>query len=73
MLEPSLSTTKRLSPTRITQSSQTLLDVAIASMPEKVIFSGVVHFGISDHSLIYTIRVRGIFCPTYVTTVFENA
>jgi hypothetical protein len=26
------------------------------AMPEKVIFSGVVHLGISDHSLIYTIR-----------------
>jgi hypothetical protein len=32
------------------------LDVVIAFMPEKVIFSGVVHLGISDHSLIYTIR-----------------
>ena len=70
MLQPSLSITKRLqeilelyqltqfinSPTRIIQSSPvTLLDVAIISMPEKVIFSGVVHLGISDHSLIYTI------------------
>ena len=43
-------------PTRITQSSQSLLDVVIASMPEKIIFSGVVHLGISDHSLIYSIR-----------------
>jgi hypothetical protein len=32
------------------------LDVAIASMPEKAIFSGAVNLGISDHSLIYTIR-----------------
>jgi hypothetical protein len=70
MLQPSLSISKRLqeilelyqltqfinSPTRIIQSSPvTLLDVAIISMPEKVIFSGVVHLGISDHSLIYTI------------------
>ena len=70
MLEPTMSTTKRLqeilelyqltqiinNPTRITQSSQSLLDVAITSMPEKIIFSGAVHLGISDHSLIYAIR-----------------
>ena len=70
ILEPTLSTTRKLqdvlelyqltqlinNPTRITQSSQSLLDVVIASMPEKIIFSGVVHLGISDHSLIYSIR-----------------
>ena len=44
------------SPTRITNSSQSLLDVAITSTPEKIISSGVVHLGISDHSLIYAIR-----------------
>jgi hypothetical protein len=70
ILEPTLSTTRKLQdvlelyqltqlincPTRITQSSRSLLDVVIASMPEKIIFSGVVHLGISDHSLIYSIR-----------------
>ena len=44
------------SPTRITNSSQSLLDVAITSTPEKIISSGVVHLGTSDHSLIYGIR-----------------
>ena len=43
-------------PTRITDSSRSLLDVPITSMPEKITFSGVVHIGISDHSLIYAIR-----------------
>ena len=70
MLQLSLSTTKKLreilelyqltqladSPTRITKSSQSLLDVAITSTPEKIISSGVVHLGVSDHSLIYVIR-----------------
>ena len=40
-------------PTRITES---LLDVCITSSPEKIISSGVIHLGISDHSLIYTVR-----------------
>ena len=44
------------SSTRITNSSQSLLDVFITSTPEKIISSGVVHLGISDHSLIYAIR-----------------
>ena len=70
MLQLNLSTTKKLqeimelyqltqlidSPTRITNSSQSLLDVFITSTPEKIISSGVVHLGISDHSLIYAIR-----------------
>ena len=70
MLQSTMSTTKRLQeilelyqltqmihgPTRITDSSRSLLDVAITSMPEKITFSGVVHIGISDHSLIYAIR-----------------
>ena len=65
-----MSTTKRLqkilelpqltqiihSPTRITDSSRSLLDVAITSMREKFTFSGVVHVRINDHSLIYAIR-----------------
>ena len=70
MLQLNLSTTKKLqeimelyqltqlidSPTRITNSNQSLLDVSITSTPEKIISSGVVHLGISDHSLIYAIR-----------------
>ena len=70
MLQQNLSTTKRLkeilelcqlkqlidSPTRITKTTQSLLDVAITSTLEIVIFSGVVHLGVSDHSLIHAIR-----------------
>ena len=43
-------------PTRITESTRSLLDVCITSSPEKIISSGVIHLGISDHSLIYAIR-----------------
>ena len=42
--------------TRITTSSCTLIDHYITSMPEKIVQSGVIHTGISDHSLIYGIR-----------------
>ena len=43
-------------PTRITECTKSLIDVCITSSPEKVISSGVIHLGISDHSLIYAIR-----------------
>ena len=43
-------------PTRITQNSETLIDVALTNCPENIINSGVVHVGISDHSLIYICR-----------------
>ena len=39
-------------PTRITEFTKSLLDVCITSSPEKIVSSGVIHLGISDHSLI---------------------
>ena len=43
-------------PTRITQRSKSLLDVCIASCPEKIIHSDVFHVGRTDHSLVYAVR-----------------
>ena len=43
-------------PTRITNTSATLIDVAIVSKPENICRSGVLHIGISDHSLIYVCK-----------------
>ena len=43
-------------PTRVTKSTKSILDVCITSSPDKIIQSGVVHLGISDHSLIYATR-----------------
>ena len=40
-------------PTRITPTSRTLIDLCITSSPEKISNSGVVHLGISDHSLVF--------------------
>ena len=46
-------------PTRITSTSSTLIDLCITNSPEKVVNSGVVHLGISDHSLVFmTIKIR---------------
>ena len=43
-------------PTRVTKCTKSILDVCITSSPDKIIRSDVVHFGISDHSLIYATR-----------------
>ena len=42
--------------TRITMTSSTLIDHIVTNTPEKVSDSGVIHTGISDHSLIFAIR-----------------
>ena len=43
-------------PTRVTKSTKSILDVCITSSRDKIIQSGVVHLGISDHSLIHATR-----------------
>ena len=43
-------------PTRITPVSKTLIDLCISNSPEKVTNSGVIHLGISGHSLVFMTR-----------------
>ena len=43
-------------PTRITQTTSTLIDLAFSNRPEIVLASGMEHLGISGHSLIYICR-----------------
>ena len=43
-------------PTRITDSTASLLDVALVTNPENISQFGFLHIGISDHSLIYACR-----------------
>ena len=43
-------------PTRVTLASSSLIDHIVTNTPEKISHSGVIHTGISDHSLIYAIR-----------------
>ena len=49
------------SPTRITPSSKTLIDIIMTKASDtKIIDSGVIHLGLSDHSLVYICRKIGI-------------
>ena len=52
-------------PTRVTPVSKTLIDLCITNSPEKVSNSGVIHLGISDHSLVFMTRKvhHDRFCP----------
>ena len=43
-------------PTRVTVSSKTLLDIILASLPDRFATSGTLRLGISDHDLIYIVR-----------------
>ena len=43
-------------PTRITMKSSSLIDHVVTNTPEKNSQSGVLHTGISDHSLVYAIK-----------------
>ena len=45
-----------IEPTRVTPPSQTLLDLCITNACDKVINSGVLPLGISDHYLVYMTR-----------------
>jgi hypothetical protein len=42
-------------PTRITEKSKTLIDLIYCTDPSKICVYGVIHVGISDHSLTYAI------------------
>ena len=43
-------------PTRITETSKTLIDIIITNKPENYLKSVIIHIGMSDHSLVYTCR-----------------
>lgn len=43
-------------PTRITESSSSLIDVILTNMPNRIVLSGVLPIGISDHCLVFVIR-----------------
>ena len=43
-------------PTRVPRTSATMIDLFFTNKPENILQSGVIHLGISDHSLIYAVR-----------------
>ncbi len=60
-------------PTRITESSSTLLDVcSITSCPEGIAFHDVIHMGVSDHSLIYVVRKINSYLKPHASKKVEN-
>ena len=42
--------------TRVTMTTSSLIDHIVTNTPEKISDSGVIHTGISDHSLVFAIR-----------------
>ena len=51
-------------PTRITESSSTLIDLIYTNYTDRVVCSGVSHIGISDHSLTYVYRKLSLTFPS---------
>ena len=43
-------------PTWVTKKSSTLIDLVLTTMKENISASGVIHVGMSDHSLVYAVR-----------------
>ena len=56
-------------PTRITDKSSSLIDLIYINSPERVACSGVVHVGISDHSLVYLYRKLSFDLPKRHTSM----
>ena len=63
-------------PTRITPNSSTLIDIFLSNEPSRILKSGVVHMGLSDHSMVYAVRKFAILSKNnhkHVTTrPFKN-
>ena len=59
-------------PTRITMKSSSLIDHIVTNTPEKISDSGVIHTGISDHSLIFAIRKISVLKKQENTVEIRN-
>ena len=58
--------------TRITPTTTSLIDHIVTNMPEKISDSGVIHTGISDHSLVFAIRKISIVTKQENTLEIRN-
>ena len=47
-------------PTRITDTTSTLIDLIYTNYPDKLVYSGVCHVSVSDHSLVFAYRKLSI-------------
>ena len=50
-------------PTRVTEKSKSLIDVILASYPERFATCGNLHLGVSDHDLVFAVRKQKIPRP----------
>ena len=55
------------SPTRITNTSSTLIDVIFTNCQNNIVSTGVSHVSLSDHSLVYA------FCKIYINSLIGNS
>ena len=57
-------------PTRIAENSETLIDLCMVNDVQKVNLTGILHLGISDHSLIYaSYKIKKAKKPPIIRTV----
>jgi hypothetical protein len=58
------------SPTRVTRNSESLIDVILATNPNQVLETKVLHCSISDHDLVYAVLILKKERPkaVYITT-----
>ena len=55
--------------TRITNESATLVDHMVTNCPDKVKSSGVIHNGLSDHSMSYLVGKVIKICQTQIQSI----
>ena len=58
--------------TRITETSESLIDLIFTSNTEKIGESGILHLSISDHSLVYAVRQTRVTRKPPRTITFRN-
>lgn len=49
--------------TRVTENTKTLIDVMLASHPERYATCGDLYLGVSDHDLVYAVRKKKLTRP----------
>ena len=48
-------------PTRVTNTSSSLIDLILTNQPNNISYSGVIDLGMSDHSLIYAVKKQQVY------------
>ena len=61
-------------PTRVTATTETLIDVLLTNKPETFVSSGILNPGLSDHALIYGIMdMRVKYCSNRIVSMRNYA